>query len=241
MAAAGDPVGAMRARLERRFRWFTVYHGILVAIAVIAIGWIALTSGDSQLFWAFVFIAIVMPAGVPLVWWLNHRGVEQLARGLEPLRRRVRDAKVSAGVGYLLVLDNGVVLVLDPRTNSVRFVGFFSAGGTLLQPDAAQAARWAMRIRGMRNEGMITKNKGPPEAQAELERFRVALGAKFYVLSVRDVKPDRLSQGEPMRHMVLGFFLPKWRDHAEPIAHELDRIAAFLQENQGRTFSPAGS
>lgn len=237
---APDPIGEMRARMSRRFRWFTVYHAILVAFSVALVGWIVLPSQSSNLLWAFVFIAIVMPIGVPLVWWMNRRGYMRIMDALEAFRPRVRDAKVSLGAGYLLILDNGLVFAADPRTNALRFVAFLSAGGAVFRPDVRQAERWVARIRGMQTEGAITQKKGPPEAQAVLDQLRQEFGAKFYYLFLREVRSDRMAPGEPMWHLVLGFFVPRWWDRAKEIAAGVDRIASFLETAKDRYF-PRGA
>ncbi len=241
MTAVADPLGEMRTKLTRRFRWFTVYHAILVAVAIAAIGWMALTFPSSNTLWAFVFIVIVMPAGVPLVWWLNRRGVARVMDAFESFRPRLGAAKVSLSAGYLLVLDNGIVFGADPRTNNIRFIAFFSAGGALLHPDIHQAERWAARIRGMQMGGAISRRKGPSEAQAELERFGAAFGAKAYFLSLRQVRTERMVAGEPMWHEVLLFFIPRWPDHASQIAGQLDQIVSFLETARGRYFPGSGS
>ncbi len=234
--AVEDPLERMRRTLTRRFRWFTVYHATMVVIALALIGWIALPSGSADLVWVFIYVAIVMPVGVPVVWWLNRRNTRRLLGSLEPFRSRITDAKTSLSMGYLLVLDSGVVLGIDPRSNTVRFVAFLSAGGALLRPDLTQAERWGSRIRGMQPGGAVTKKKGPPEAQAELEQLRVSIGARWYMFFLREVRADRLAPGDPMWHAVLGFFIPRWSEHAKEVAGQLEAVTAFLTSAKARYF-----
>ncbi len=240
MAVVGEPLERMLTTQERRLRWFTVYHAVLAVIAVAAIGWIALPSGVQDLVWIFIYAAIVMPAGVPVIWWLNRRGFRRTRAALESLQPWVSDAKLSAGVGYLLVLDSGIVLSLDVRSNLIRFLAFFSAGRALLHPNAAQAQRWASRIRGLQTEGAITNKKGPAEAQAELERFRLAMGARWYMMFFREVRAERLAAGDPMYHEILAFFVTKWADRAAAIAENLGSIRSFLETAPDRCFRTEG-
>lgn len=241
MAAAGGPLERMQAKVERRFRWFTVYHAIVVAIAVVAIGWIALPSGSQDLVWIFVYAAVVLIAGVPPVWWMNRRVFRRTMGVFERLRPWISDVDVAPGRGYLLILDRDVVLAMDSPPNVVNFMAFFSAGGALLRPDVAQARRWAARIRGMKTRVSITKRAGPPEAQAELERFREAFGARWYMLFFREVRADRLAAGEPMFHESLGFFIPRFSDRAQAVAERMDALIAFLETAPARYFLKAAT
>lgn len=236
MAAVGDPLGRMQAKIARRLRRFTVYHAAVVVVALSALAWILLLSGVPTFLWTFVVLVILMVAGIPLVWWLNRRNFDRMMSGFEAFRPRITDAKLSLNSGYLLILDNGLVLGVDPRTSALRFLAFFSAGGALLHPEMAQAERWGTRIRGMQTEGAITGKKGPADAQAALERFRVAFGAKWYLLFLRQLKPDRMVAGDPMWHEVLAFFIPKWWNQARAVAGELDPLMTFLQTAKTQYF-----
>ncbi len=231
-----DPLGEMRAKLSRRLRWFTLYHAIMVVVAVGVIGYFAFLTGSSSLLWGFLFIAIVMPVGVPLIWWMNRRGLRQRMAAFEGLRPHVVGAQAFASAGYLVLLDNGLVLAVDPQTNALRFIAFFSPGGALIRPSMAQARLWGTRIRGLESEGAISKTKGPAEAQAELERFRVAFGAKWYLCFLRQVKSDRLVAGDPMWHEVAAFFVPKWWDRAQTIVAQLDSLVRFMETARTRYF-----
>ncbi len=241
MAQVGDPLGRMRLLLEKRLRRFTIYHAILVVVAVVLIAWITLPSGSETLWWAFVYVAIVMPAGIPLIWWINRRGFNRAMGALEVLRPRISDAKTSMAAGYLLILDSGLVLSLDPRSNALRFIAFFSAGGALIRPDLAHAEKWALRIRGMRTEGGVTNKKGPEPARAELERLRAAFGANMSMLYLREVRPERMAAGEPMWHEVLTFLMPRWWEHTQAVAAGLDALPSFLEGARIQYFSKAGS
>lgn len=226
---AADPLDEMRATLARRSRWFTVAHAVLVVVAVGVFGWFAFVSQSSSFLLGFIFLAIVMPAGVPLIWWMNRRGWSRIMAAFEAFRPRVVGARASPTVGFFLLLENGLVVAVDPRSGAVRFVAFFSPGGALIRPDMAQVVRWGSRIRGLQSEGAISKSKGPAEAQAELERFRVAFGAKWYLCFLREVKSDRLAAGEPMWHEVLVFFIPRLWEQTPTIAAQLDAVTGFME------------
>lgn len=241
MAVVGDPLERMREKLARRLRRFTVYHSILAAVSVAAIGWIVLPSGPPSLVWAFVYLAVVMPVGVPVVWWLNRRFFRRAMAAFEPFRSWIVDARVLVGTGYLLILSSGLVLGLDPRSNTLRCSAYFSPGGALVHPDAAQAERWGSRIRGMTTEGAITKKKGPSDAQQELEQFQAAFGARWYMFFLREVRSERLAAGDPMWHEVLAFLIPRWPEHMKEVANELERLTSFMVEARAKYFPHGAS
>ncbi len=240
MAGAAGPLARVREVQARRLRTFTILHAAGVAVTLVVVGWLIWGSRMPSLLGSLVFLAIIMPAGVPLVWWLNHRAFQRTMDAFGGFRPRIAEVKFAFGAGYILVLDNGLVLGLDPRTTALRLVAFFSAGGVLVHADVTRAERWVMRIRGMQSEGTITNNKGPAEARAELERFRVAFGAKWCMLSLREVRPEHMAADEPMWHESLAFFIPRRRDHARTVAAELDSPAAFLEAARTKCF-PQGA
>ena len=241
MIAPSGPVEGLRATVGRRVRIFTTLHAAMAATTVIVLGAFAYSAGVELFWWLFLYMLVVMPAGVPFVWWLNRRSLRRLFRAFEEMRLRIRYAGFFASVGYLLVFDNGLSFGLDPQSNALRFIAFFSPGGAILQPTLEQAKAWGSRIRGTSAAGSITSKKGNPEAQEQLERFRVRFGARWYVLVSREVRMNRLAPGEPMWRVGAVFFNPRWQEHARDIADELDPLARFLEEARTRYLPPGSS
>jgi hypothetical protein len=188
---------------------------------------------------AYAVLGVLSGVGVIAAGIWNSKNWPRRTIGfLRSLSPKVRDAAFDPRVGYLVVLDNGIVLRKPPANGQgFIFTRFANQSGELINLTATQAVEFVRTNRRATRTGMLA-SAGSTWGVDTLQELRGRLGSTRVRISVK----KRNRQGGPgFAYIAELFFLDqKWWLKAEPVTQNLGLIFEVIERATMETVRTSG-